>query len=122
MIFGIIRDKMGKPVISFWIYNQDTIRQTEHFFVVLAIGILAETAILILWKEYNKIRFGRKQRRKFKDDATNKEIDDFFELSEELRKVMHTEKYIILNDNPIPEGIGQGRKSKQGKPQRKKKR
>ena len=122
MIFGIIRDKMGKPVISFWIYNQDTIRQTEHFFVVLAIGILVETALLILWKEYNKIRFGRKQRRKFKDDATNKEIDDFFELSEELRKVMHTEKYIILNDNPIPEGIGQGRKSKQGKPQRKKKR
>ncbi len=114
MIFGIIRDRMGKPVFEFWIYNHDTIRQTEHFFVVLFIGALAETAILILWKEYNKIRFGRKQRRKFKGDVTEEEIDEYFGLSDELREAMHHHKYIILHENPIPDGIGQGRKGKRG--------
>ena len=114
MIAGIIRDVKGKPVVSFWIYNQATISQTERFFIILLIGTLIEIAVLILWKEYNKIRFGKKQRRKFKEDVKESEIDEFFELSEELRNAMHNEKYVILYDNPIPDGIGQGRKSKQG--------
>ena len=114
MIVGIIRDKMGLPVYSFWIYNQDTIRQTEKFFWILILGTLVEIAILILWKEYNKLRFGRKQRRKFKDDVKEIEIDEYFELSEELSDIMHHGKYIVLHENPIPSGIGQGRKSKKG--------
>lgn len=114
MIVGIIRDQMGLPVCSFWIYNQDTIRQTEEFFWILILGTLVEIAVLILWKEYNKLRFGRKQRRKFKDDVKEIEIDEYFELSEELSDIMHHGKYIVLHENPIPSGIGQGRKSKKG--------
>lgn len=114
MIVGIIRDQMGLPVFSFWIYNQDTIRQTERFFWILILGTLVEIAVLILWKEYNKIRFGRKQRRKFKEDVKETEIDEYFELSDELRDKMHNGKYIVLPENPIPSGIGQGRKSKKG--------
>ncbi len=114
MIVGIIRDQMGLPVYSFWIYNQDTIRQTEEFFWILILGTLVEIAVLILWKEYNKLRFGRKQRRKFKDDVKEIEIDEYFELSEELSDIMHHGKYIVLHENPIPSGIGQGRKSKKG--------
>lgn len=114
MIVGIIRDQMGLPVYSFWIYNKDTIRQTEEFFWILILGTLVEIAVLILWKEYNKLRFGRKQRRKFKDDVKEIEIDEYFELSEELSDIMHHGKYIVLHENPIPSGIGQGRKSKKG--------
>ncbi len=114
MIVGIIRDQMGLPVYSFWIYNQDTIRQTEEFFWILILGTLVEIAVLILWKEYNKLRFGRKQRRRFKDDVKEIEIDEYFELSEELSDIMHHGKYIVLHENPIPSGIGQGRKSKKG--------
>lgn len=114
MIVGIIRDQMGLPVYAFWIYNQDTIRQTEEFFWILILGTLVEIAVLILWKEYNKLRFGRKQRRKFKDDVKEIEIDEYFELSEELSDIMHHGKYIVLHENPIPSGIGQGRKSKKG--------
>lgn len=119
MITNIARDLMGKPVYSFWIYNQDTIRQTEDFFIILGIGILVETAVLLLWKEYNRLRFGRKQRRKFMEDVREEEIDEFFELSDEIRELMHNHKYIILHENPVPDGIGQGRKSK--KPKRTKK-
>ncbi len=111
MITGIIRDMRGLPVRSFWIYNQETISMTEEFFFILLLGTLVEIAVLILWKEYNKIRFGRKQRRKFKDNVKDSEIDEYFDLSEELRASMHNEKYIILNENPIPDGIGQGRKN-----------
>ena len=114
MIAGIIRDIRGLPVKSFWIYNQETISQTEEFFLILVLGTLVEIAVLILWKEYNKIRFGRKQRRKFKDDVKDSEIDEYFDLSDELRNVMHNEKYIVLNENPIPDGIGQGRKQRRG--------
>ncbi len=114
MIVGIIRDQMGLPVYSFWIYNQDTIRQTEEFFWILILGTLVEIAVLILWKEYNKLRFGIKQRRRFKDDVKEIEIDEYFELSEELSDIMHHGKYIVLHENPIPSGIGQGRKSKKG--------
>lgn len=110
MIVGIIRDARGLPVVSFWIYNQETIRQTKEFFLFLIFGTLVEIAVLLLWKEYNKLRFGRKQRRKFKEDVKDSEIDEYFDLSEELRNTMHNEKYIILNENPIPDGIGQGRR------------
>ena len=110
MIVGIIRDARGLPVVSFWIYNQETIRQTKEFFLFLILGTLVEIAVLLLWKEYNKLRFGRKQRRKFKEDVKDSEIDEYFDLSEELRNTMHNEKYIILNENPIPDGIGQGRR------------
>ncbi len=115
MIFGIVRDLLGKSVPSFWIYNLSTVKQTEEYFVILIIAVLAETALLILWKEYNKIRFGRLQRRKFKDSVKDEEIDEFFELNDTLRNVMHNEKYIILHENPIPDGIGQGRKGKRYK-------
>ena len=110
MIVGIIRDARGLPVVSFWIYNQETIRQTKEFFLFLILGTLVEIAVLLLWKEYNKLRFGRKQRRKFKEDVKDSEIDEYFDLSEDLRNTMHNEKYIILNENPIPDGIGQGRR------------
>lgn len=117
MIVGIFRDLYGKPVMSFWIYDLNTVRQTEHFFVILGIGILIETLILLIWKEYNKIRFGRKHRRSFKGDVTNKEIDEYFELSDELSNIMHNRRYIILNENPVPEGMGQGRRQKRRKRQ-----
>jgi len=117
MMVGIFRDLYGKPVMSFWIYDLNTVRQTEHFFVILGIGILIETLILLIWKEYNKIRFGRKHRRTFKGDVTNKEIDDYFELSDELSSIMHNRRYIILKDNPVPEGMGQGRRQKRRKRQ-----
>lgn len=115
MMVGIIRDLNGKPVISFWIYNQNTVRQTEHFFFILAVGILIETLVLLIWKEYNKLRFGKKDRRTFKGDVTNKEIDEYFELSDELSSIMHNRRYIILNENPVPEGMGQGRRQRKKK-------
>jgi len=112
MIYGIICDKLGKPIKEWWIYNTNTIRQTEHHFYILFIAILIEILVLIIWKEYNKHRFGKKDRRKFKPHVTEEELDEYFKLDEALAYSLHHDKYIELLENPIPQGMGQGRNHK----------
>ena len=111
MIYGIICDKLGKPIKEWWIYTADTIHQTEHHFYILFIVILIEILVLIIWKEYNKHRFGKKDRRKFKPLVTEEELDEYFKLDEALAYSLHNDKYIELLENPIPQGMGQGKKS-----------
>ena len=111
MIYGIICDKLGKPIKEWWIYTADTIHQTEHHFYILFIAILIEILVLIIWKEYNKHRFGKKDRRKFKPLVTEEELDEYFKLDEALAYSLHNDKYIELLENPIPQGMGQGKKS-----------
>ena len=111
MIYGIVCDKMGRPVKEFLFYNYERIRQTEHFFVVLFIAILIELLVLIVWKEYNKQRFGKKRRRKFAPDITDQEIDRYFQLNPQLSAIFHNDKYIEVEETPVPDGIGQGRKA-----------
>ena len=50
-----------------------------------------------------------------KADTLKEMVDEFFELSDELRDLMHNHKYVILHENPVPEGIGQGRRGKKPK-------
>lgn len=110
MLYGIFCDLTNRPVTEFWIYNYSTIHQTEHYFVVLFIAILVETLLLILWKEYNYHRFGRLRRRKFKPDVTQEELDEYFNLNSDLAYKLHNDKYVEVLENPIPQGMGQGRK------------
>lgn len=109
MIYGIICDKLGKPIREWWIYNTNTIHQTERHFYILFIAILIEILVLILWKEYNKHRFGKLTRRKFKPQVTEEELDEYFKLDDNLAYSLHHDKYIELMENPIPQGMGQGR-------------
>ena len=110
MIYGIICDKMHRPVKEFLFYDLNKIHQTEHFFAVLFIAVLIEILVLLLWKEYNRRRFGSLRRRKFAPDITDQEIDSYFHLDPLVSEVFHNEKYIGIEETPVPEGIGQGRK------------
>ena len=110
MIYGIISDKLNRPVKEFLFYDLNKIRQTEHFFAVLCIATLIELLVLIVWKEYNRRRFGSLRRRTFAPDITNQQIDSYFHLDPELSAVFHNDKYIEIEETPVPEGIGQGRK------------
>ena len=65
MVVNIIRDLLGYEIKDFWIYTHHTVHMTEHYFVVLFIAILIEIVVLIFWKEYNYLRFGKLKRRKF---------------------------------------------------------
>lgn len=110
MIYGIICDKMNRPVKEVLFYDLNKIHQTEHFFAVLFIAVLIEILVLLLWKEYNRRRFGSLRRRKFAPDITDQEIDSYFHLDPLVSEVFHNEKYIEIEETPVPEGIGQGRK------------
>lgn len=110
MIYGIICDKTNRPVKEFLFYDLNKIRQTEHFFAILCIATLIELLVLIVWKEYNRRRFGSLRRRTFAPDITNQQIDSYFHLDPELSAVFHNDKYIEIEETPVPEGIGQGRK------------
>lgn len=110
MIYGIICDKTNCPVKEFLFYDLNKIRQTEHFFAILCIATLIELLVLIVWKEYNRRRFGSLRRRTFAPDITNQQIDSYFHLDPELSATFHNDKYIEIEETPVPEGIGQGRK------------
>lgn len=112
MMYGIFRDALGYPVGKLFIYDLEMLRTTEHYFYIMGIVIMIELATIIIWKEYNRNRFGKKRRRTFKPDTEESEIDSIFELSPELSDRLHHHKYVEILQNPIPEGIGQGRKGK----------
>ena len=112
IVQGMFLDYIGQPVKEFWIYNLDSIHQTEQYFSIMSVVILIEILALILWKEYNYRRFGRKKRRQFKPDVTDEELDKIFGLDPEMSRKLHNDKFIVVSVNPIPEGMGQGRKQK----------
>ncbi len=115
MMYGIFRDALGYPVKELFIYDMAMLKTTEHYFYIMGLVIMIELAALILWKEYNRRRFGKKTRRTFKPDIENAEIDACFELQPELSNRLHNHKYVEVLQNPIPEGMGQGRKGKKKK-------
>lgn len=112
MVQGMFLDYIGRPVKEFWVYTLDSIHQTEQYFSIMSIVILVEILALILWKEYNYRRYGKRKRRQFKPDVTAEELDKIFELNEEMSRSLHNDKFIVVPVNPIPEGMGQGRKKK----------
>ncbi len=112
MMYGIFRDALGYPVGKLFIYDLEMLRTTEHYFYIMGIVIMIELAAIIIWKEYNRNRFGKKRRRTFKPDTEESEIDSIFELSPELSDRLHHHKYVEILQNPIPEGMGQGRQGK----------
>lgn len=115
MMYGVFRDALGYPVKELFIYDMAMLKTTEHYFYIMGLVIMIELAALILWKEYNRRRFGKKTRRTFKPDIENTEIDACFELQPELSNRLHNHKYVEVLQNPIPEGMGQGRKGKKKK-------
>ena len=112
MMYGIFRDALGYPVGKLFIYDMEMLKTTEHYFYIMGIVIMIELAVIIIWKEYNRNRFGKKRRRTFKSDTEESEIDNIFELSPDLSDRLHHHKYVEILQNPIPEGMGQGRKGK----------
>ena len=108
MIYGIICDLLGKPIKELFIYNMEMVRETEHFFYITAIVIMVELLVIIVWKEYNYHRFGKKDRRKFLPDTTDDAIITYFMLDRKLGMHLRNDKYVTVLKNPIPKGIGQG--------------
>ena len=77
---------------------------------------------MIIWKNYNYLRFGKLHRRTFRPDVSDEELMEFFEVDKLTVERFHNERYILLPTNIVPEerGIG-GKDDKQEKEEKKKK-
>ena len=109
VIYGVTADCLGLKIKSFLIYNQTMIHETELFFLILLIAALVVVLILILWKSYNYQRFGKLDRRKFRDSVSTGEIAEYFHISPEEIEKMKSEKYIVLERNIISDSSDSNR-------------
>ena len=102
LIYGLVCRLRGTAPGSFFIYNSGVLSESAHLAFITLIIILIETAVLLIWKEYNRLRFGRKNRRTFKPDVTVKDIADAFSMESETVLGYRNEKRLVLESNPIP--------------------
>lgn len=102
LIYGLITVAMGKAPFEIWIYNRPMLQETVHLLHLTAIVILVEIAVLLIWKEYNTIRFGKKNRRHFRPDVTVPQISKFLGRSIQEINAMQNSKIVTLKENIIP--------------------
>ena len=103
MTYGLVTLAKGKMPVAVWIYNFDVMWETGRILYITTIIFLIEVAIMLIWKEYNRFRFGRHTRRTFRSDVTRNEISRLFTLTQNEVDFYQKEKIITLEKNIIPE-------------------
>ena len=73
-------------------------------FIALII-LLVEIVVMIFWKEYNRLRFGRKDRRKFRPDVTVEEIAEIMHTTPENIRQIQEKKVVVFEKNVVPEEL-----------------
>lgn len=102
MIYGSVCLAKGLRLFEIWIYNRGMIFETYHLLLICAIIFCIELIFMIFWKEYNRIRYGSKDRREFKPDATLDQMAEFFKMPEASIALMQNKKINVLQKNIIP--------------------
>ena len=64
-----------------------------------------EIVLMIFWKEYNRLRFGRKNRRKFRPDVTVEEIAEIFKTDPETVREIQNKKINVFEKNIVPKEL-----------------
>ena len=102
-IYGFIMLGLGRQPFEFAIYTVGMLQETKHMLFIAFVIFLIEVVFMIFWKEYNRIRFGRLNRRRFQPDVTRKEVADYFFMHEEFVQKMQEDTIVTLKKNIIPE-------------------
>lgn len=101
VIYGFICLAIGKTPFTFWIYDVPMLLETRKLLFITLIILLIEIVVMIFWKEYNRLRFGKLNRRTFMPDVSMEEIAELFEIPcEELEKIQ-SDKIVTFTENPI---------------------
>ena len=102
LIYGLISLAIGRSPFEFWIYNESMLRESVRLLGITTLIVLVEIVVLIFWKEYNSIRYGKKNRRHFKPDVTIPQISNFLGRSVQDISAMQDSKIVTLYENIIP--------------------
>ena len=120
--YGFICLALGKTPVSIWIYDVGMLLETRKLLLIALIVLLVEIVVMIFWKEYNRLRFGKLRRRTFMPDVTTQELSELFEIPYEDLMKYQTEKIITFTDNPIKKDFkAEGRKYNSDRKKRKQK-
>lgn len=105
-VYGNVTLKLGKEPFEFLFFNKGMLNDLNKYYFVAFVALLVLVVFFIFWKNYNYYRFGRLRRRKFRPDVNNDEICEMFELEKEFVEKMQNERYVLLENNIIPEDMG----------------
>ena len=108
--YGNIALHNGWEVRSFLFLNEDTIHQVNKYYYILFIILLISIVVFIVWKNYNKKKYGSYHRREFRPAVGTDEIAEKFGLTNEQVVEMQTQRVTILEKNIIPKDMGIGNK------------
>ncbi|MCR5796974.1 MAG: poly-beta-1,6-N-acetyl-D-glucosamine biosynthesis protein PgaD [Eubacterium sp.] len=110
-IYGDMAIDHGWYLPEFVVYNRAMIEETRLYYIFLLIAFLLAFVILIIWKNYNRVRFGKLHRREFLPEVTDEELVKKFEITPEQLKQFREERNIVLEHNIIPKDLGMGYKN-----------
>jgi len=105
LIYGSMMVRSGKEPFSFFIYNEAMIRDSWKLLYISFIILLVEIVFMIFWKEYNRLRFGKLNRRKFPADTTVEEIAEIMQTEAEKVRMMQKNKINIFEENIVPSDL-----------------
>ncbi len=109
LVYGALAIRNNWYLPEFYVYNRDMVLTIEHYFHILFIAALIFVVFFIFWKNYNKRKYGRLHRRRFRPPVTNDEIEETFHLDANLVHAMQERRMIVLEHNIIPDDLGMGR-------------
>ncbi len=115
LIYGSLAIHYSWYLPEFLFFTREMITTVQWYFYILFIAFLIIIIFLIFWKNYNKQKYGKLHRRKFKPAVTNEELAEMFELEQSFIKHMQNNRVTILEQNIIPEHLGMGSARKQEK-------
>ena len=115
LIYGGLSIHNGWYLPEFLFFSKEMVLTIGHYFYILGIACLIFILLLIFWKNYNKRRFGKLHRRRFRPPVTNDEIEETFHIDANMVHAMQERRMIVLEHNIIPEDMGMGREKKNKK-------
>lgn len=115
LLYGSLAIHYNWYLPEFLFFTREMIETVQWYFYILFIAFLFICIFLIFWKNYNKQKYGKLHRRKFKPPVTNEELSEMFELEPAMLQRLQSERVIVLEKNIIPKHMGMGSFRKQEK-------
>ncbi len=120
LIYGSLAIHYNWYLPEFLFFTREMITTVQWYFYILFIAFLIIVIFLIFWKNYNKQKYGKLHRRKFKPAVINEELAEMFELEQSVIEQLQNDRVTVLEQNIIPEHLGMGSSRKQEKEAQKK--
>lgn len=112
-IYGSLALKNDWYLFEFLFLTEEMIYVIQEYFFIYFVAILIFAVLMIIWKNYNYQKFGKLHRRKFRPDVDDQELCELFDLDMSVVEHMQSSRYVLLETNIIPQGMGMGREKKE---------